>query len=245
MRTLLILSLAALLGACGQPKVEPEFGAKVRAYLLENPEVLVEVSQALEKKQSEQRLQKARLGVSQNRAKLERDGRDRVLNPDGKVTVVEFFDYNCGYCKVIGPQVLAMAKAQPNVRFVFKDMVIFGATSEYAAAGASLAKTPAQYTAIHRAFMTTKPLDDSAVDRILTANGISPAAARAEQNAADHRAYLSDVHALAGELAIDGTPAFVVGDTIVHGADPDRLQAAIAAELRKKKVKTTDIASAG
>ena len=238
MRTLLILSLAALLGACGQPKVEPEFGAKVRAYLLENPEVLLEVSQALEKKQSDERLQKAKLGVSKNRGKLERDGRDRVLNPDGEVTVVEFFDYNCGYCKVIAPQVLAIAKAQPNVRIVLKDMVIFGETSEYAAAGASLATSAAQYTAIHNAFMTTKPLNDAAVDRILVANGITPAAARAQQTDEDRRIYLADVHALAEQMGIDGTPAFIVGDTVIHGADPDQLKAAIAAELRKKK-KTT------
>jgi protein-disulfide isomerase len=218
MRTVLITALALLLAACGQPKVEPEFGAKVRAYLLENPEVLVEVSQALERKQSE--------------------ARDRVLNPNGVITVVQFFDYNCGYCKVIAPEVLAMARSQPNVRFVFKDMVIFGEASEYSAAGAALARSPEQYMVIHNAFMTTKPLTDAAVDRILTAQGINPADARKRQADPARRTYLRDVQELAQEMGIDGTPAFVVGETVIHGADPDGLKAAIAAELRRKN-KTT------
>lgn len=238
MRVLFIAALALTLAACGQPKVEPEFGAKVRAYLLENPEVLVEVSQALEAKQQAERAEKAKASVGRNRNKLERDGRDHVLNPDGDVTVVQFFDYNCGYCKVIAPEILEMARTRPNVRFVFKDMVIFGAASEYAAAGASLARSPAQFASIHNALMTTKPLNEAAVDRILMAHGISPAAARTAMADAQRQTYLRDVQGLASEMGIDGTPAFVIGDNVVHGADPESLKAAIAAELRRKN-KTT------
>lgn len=231
MRLLIIGALALTLAGCGQPKVEPEFGAKVRAYLLENPELLVEMSEALKAKQ-------ARISVQRNQSKLERDGRDHVLNPDGDITVVQFFDYNCGYCKVIAPQILDMARTRPNVRFVFKDMVIFGASSEYAAAAASLARTPAQFTSIHNALMTAKPLNDAAVDRILTAHGIAPAAARAAMADGKRQTYLRDVQTLAHDMGIDGTPAFVVGEAVVHGADPDSLNAAIAAELRRKN-KTT------
>lgn len=238
MRLLFIAALSLVLAACGQPKVEPEFGAKVRAYLLENPEVLVEVSQALEAKQQAEKAEKAKASVGRNRSKLERDARDHVLNPDGEVTVVQFFDYNCGYCKVIAPEILEMARTRPNVRIVFKDMVIFGAASEYAAAAASLARTPAQFSSIHNALMTTKPLNDAAVDRILTAHGISPATARAAMADAGRQTYLRDVQVLASEMGIDGTPAFVVGESVVHGADPASLQAAIAAELRRKN-KTT------
>jgi len=237
MRSAVIISLFALAAAgCSQPepKVDAAFGAKVRAYLLENPEILVEMSEKLQVKQTEARQQKAAMGISANRAKLERDSRDHVINPDGRVTVVQFFDYNCGYCKVIAPQVLEMARQRPEVRFVFKDMVIFGETSEYAAAAASLAKSPAQYAAIHNAFMTTKPLNDAAVDRILTANGISPADARKQQTAAPRRAYIRDVHAVASQLGIEGTPAFIIGDTLIPGADADALKEAIDQALKAK-----------
>lgn len=233
MRILIIGALALALAGCGQPKVEPEFGAKVRAYLLEHPEILIEMSRALEVKQAEERNAKAKASIGRSRDKLERDGRDRVLNPNGRITVVEFFDFNCGYCKVIAPEILEIARTQPDVRIVMKDMVIFGEASEYAAAGASLAKTQQQYIAIHGAFMRTKPLTDEQVDRILTANGVSPADARAAQRSPVRQGYLRDVQALAGEMGIDGTPAFVVGQSVVHGADPDSLKAAIAAEKRK------------
>ena len=238
MRLLFIAALALTLAACGQPKVEPEFGAKVRAYLLENPEVLIEVSQALEAKQQAERAEKAKASIGPNRGKLERDDRDHVLNPGGTVTVVQFFDYNCGYCKVIAPQILEMARSRPDVRFVFKDMVIFGASSEYAAAAAFSARSPAQFSSIHNALMTAKPLNEAAVDRILTAHGIAPATVRATMAGEKWQAYLRDVQSLASDMGIDGTPAFVVGDTLVRGADPDSLKAAIAAEQRRKN-KTT------
>lgn len=234
MRMFIIGAAALALAGCGQPKVEPEFGAKVRAYLLEHPELLVEMSQRLEAKQSAERAEKAKASIGKSKGRLERDRRDRVLNPDGDITLVQFFDYNCGYCKVIAPEVIEIARTQPNVRVVMKDMVIFGEASEYAAAGASLAKTTEQYVAIHNAFMRAKPLTDAQVDRILRDNGLNPADARRVQADPARKVYLRDVQMLASELGIDGTPAFVIGETVVHGADPNGLKAAIAAEKRKR-----------
>lgn len=231
MRTMLIAALAILTTACGSssttPKVDPAFGQKVRAYLLANPEILIEVSTALKTKQ-------ARESLGAYRQQLENDPRDQVLNPDGKITVVELFDYNCGYCKLIAPQILELARTHPQVRFVFKDMVIFGETSEFAAAAASLATSPAAYSALHRDFMAAKPLNDAVAARIMAAHGIDPQAARQAQASAERKRYLQDVHGIASGLGIEGTPAFIVGDTLIPGADPDALKAAIAAELRRK-----------
>ncbi|MDP1737769.1 MAG: DsbA family protein [Caulobacter sp.] len=228
MRSLTILALAATLAACGQPKVEPEFGQKVRAYLLANPEVLVEVQTALRAKQT-------REALAAYRGALEHDPRDRVLNPDGKVTLVAMFDYNCGFCKTIAPEILELARTHPQVRFVFKDMVIFGATSEYAAAAAALARTPTQYIALHRAFMAAKPLNDEVATRIIVAHGLDPAAVRREQASDARRQYLSDVHDIARGLGLEGTPAFIIGDTLIPGADAEAVKVAIAAELRRKR----------
>lgn len=228
MRSLMILALAATLTACGQPRVEPEFGQKVRAYLLANPEVLVEVQTALRAKQV-----KEALGAM--RRELEHDPRDRVINPDGKVTLVVMFDYNCGFCKTIAPEILELARTHPQVRFVFKDMVIFGETSEYAAAAAALARTPAQYVALHRDFMAAKPLNDEVATRIIIAHGLDPAAVRREQASDARKQYLADVHEIASALGLQGTPAFIIGDTLIPGAVPEAIKAAIAAELRRKR----------
>ena len=220
--------LVLALAACGGPKADEAFGQKVRAYLLEHPEVLQEAYEKLQVKQQQDALLSATKALATNRQALERDPRDFVANPDGKITVVEFFDYNCGYCKLIAPEVLALIKANPDVRFVFKDMTIFGEASEYAAAGAELTKPTGKYLAVHRELMSEKPLEDDDVARILTSNGVSPAAARERQQSAEQRRYLEDQHKLAAALGIQGTPAFVVGDVMIPGADPAALKAAIA-----------------
>jgi len=231
MRSMIIAALAALVAACGQPQtapaVDPAFGQKVRAYLLANPEILIEVSNALKTKQ-------ARESIGAYRKQLERDPRDHVLNPQGEITVVELFDYNCGYCKLIAPDVLELARTHPQVRFVFKDMVIFGETSEYTAAATALARTPEQFISLHKAFMAARPLNDAVATRIITEHGLDPAAVRREQASAARKRYFQDVHGIATGLGIEGTPAFIVGDTLIPGADPEALKAAIAAELRRK-----------
>lgn len=230
-----VVALAVLtLAACGEPKADEAFGKKVRAYLLENPEVLQEAYERLQVKQQQQALAAASKAIETNKKALENDPRDFVANPNGKITVVEFFDYNCGYCKLIAPEVLALIRANPDVRFVFKDMTIFGEASEYAAAGAHLTKAGGKYLDVHRAFMAEKPLEDDDVARILTLNGVSPAAARERQQSAEQRKYLEDQHQLAAALGIQGTPAFVVGDVMIPGADPLALKQAIAAVKQGK-----------
>lgn len=236
MRLLKAVATVALLtlAACGEPKADEAFGKKVRAYLLEHPEVLQEAYERLQVKQQEQSLLAASKAIEANKKALENDPRDFVANPNGKITVVEFFDYNCGYCKLIAPEVLALARANPDVRFVFKDMTIFGEASEYAAAGAELTKANGKFLDVHREFMAEKPLEDDDVARILTLHGVSPAAARERQQSAEQRKYLEDQHQLAAALGIQGTPAFVVGDVMIPGADPLALKQAIAAVKKGK-----------
>jgi protein-disulfide isomerase len=248
--SVLALSAALVLSACdrtaGQPaaapaqvqpagevKVDKEFGDKVHAYLLQHPEVLIEMSQALETKQAEAAAAKTRANLPKARVRLERDSRDFVANPKGRVTVVEFYDYNCGYCKLIAPEVMAIVRDNPNVRFVFKDYTLgrFGPTSEYAAAAARALKDKGVFLAAHAEMMSRKPLTDAMVDDLLRRNGIEPSSVRALEATGEQKKYLEDVRALAGDLGLDGTPAFVVGDTVVPGADPERLKAAIAAAL--------------
>ncbi|HYG27470.1 MAG TPA: DsbA family protein [Caulobacteraceae bacterium] len=225
MRAVIAALLTLGLAAC-EPPTDAAFGAKVRAYLLENPEVLQEAYEKLQEKQQAEALKASATALKENRKLLENDARDHVVNPDGKVTVVEFLDYNCGYCKLVAPEVVELAR-DPNVRLVFKDMTIFGEASEYAAA-ASRQASGAKYLALHEAFMAQKPLDQAAVDRILTAQGLSPAAAKARLTSPEQQKYLEDQQKLAAALGIQGTPAFIVGDVLIPGADAEALKAAVA-----------------
>jgi len=246
----LVLILAAGLSACGkdepksvfdkaaEPKVavDKAFGDKVRAYLLENPEVLIEVSNALQLKQMAEAEGATEQAFKANKVKIQRDRRDFVINPNGKVTVVQFYDYNCGYCKVVAPEVLEMARQNPNVRFVFKDFTLgnFGPTSEYAAAAARALGDKGLFADSHAEMMSRKPLTDEMVDDLLRRNGIDPASVRALEASKPQQQYLADVRALAKDLGIDGTPAFFVEGDFISGARPEELKAAIAKALSGK-----------
>lgn len=237
-------SALALVGAlavagCQQAEAQPDaaFGAKVRAYLLANPEVLQEMAVKLQEKERLAQQTAAKDAIAKFRAQLERDPRDIVINPKGEITVVEFFDFNCAYCKLAAPEVVKLIDENPDVRFVFKH---FAFQTEHAITASKVALTQparAQGLALYKELMAQKPLNPEAIDRSLRAVGVDPAAAR---RAADDPAIaqqIEDAHMLAQQLGIDGTPAFVVGDRVVHGADIAGLKAAIAA-TRSAALKT-------
>jgi protein-disulfide isomerase len=221
-------SLAALsLIGCGQAIPDKAFGEKVHAYLIEHPEVLVEMSAKLQEKQTAEKTKNARGAITKYRQALERDPRDFVANPNGSITVVEFFDYRCGYCKLAAPQVVDLIQKNPDVRFVFKDFVIFGHDSEVAARMVLGAKDQGKTIELHKRLMAEKSLDEAAVMRIAQQVGIDLVKARAAGTSEAATQHLADTHALAEALAIEGTPAFLVGDQMIPGADMHALNLAI------------------
>jgi thiol-disulfide isomerase/thioredoxin len=160
-------SIAALsLIGCGQANADKAFGEKVHAYLIEHPEVLVEMSAKLQEKQTAEKTKNARSAMNKYRQALERDPRDFVANPNGSITVVEFFDYRCGYCKLAAPQIVELIQKNPDVRFVFKDFVIFGHDSEVAARMVLGAKDQGKTIELHKRLMAEKSLDEAGVMRI-------------------------------------------------------------------------------
>jgi protein-disulfide isomerase len=221
-------SIAALsLMGCGQANADKAFGEKVHAYLVQHPEVLVEMSAKLQEKQAAEQARNAKSAVNKYRQALERDPRDFVANPNGSITVVEFFDYRCGYCKLAAPQIVELIQKNPDVRFVFKDFVIFGHDSEVAARMVLGAKDQGKTIELHRRLMAEKSLDAAAVMRIAQDLGIDMSKARAAGESAATTQHLADTHALAEALAIEGTPAFFVGDKMIPGADMHALNLAI------------------
>lgn len=232
----LVLSLSALLlvGACKESLSDKRFGSKVRAYLLAHPEVLRETAEALDKKDADDGVAKMTAAINANRAALERDSRDLVVNPGGKITVVQFFDYNCTWCKASAPEVLALMKARPDVRFVFKDWpVVGGAASDHAARVAfGLRAQKGDGIGLYTDFISARPLDADAVERITTSKGLNASALETAANDRGAEKYISDTKALAEKLRLSGTPAFIVGDHVIEGADTQRLKSLIDATKR-------------
>jgi protein-disulfide isomerase len=235
------VALAALGVAACQPHSDANFDARVKAYLMAHPEALRAAIDNMQAKEEADQAKaeasddvKAQAALPALRAALERDPRDFVANPAGKVTVSEFYDYRCPHCINIAPKVVALIRQHPDVRFVFKEMPIFGDTSEHAARAALAAKTQGKdYVGLYDAFMSARPLTDADIDRIAVSKGVDLAAMNAPATLAKANAQLADTASLAKKLAIDGTPGFVVGDTFIRGEDPDALNAAIAAGERK------------
>ena len=223
-----VLAAALALSACN--RADAGFDNKVHAYLLAHPEVIQEAMTALQKKQDAQTALQAKLAIAQNRQAIERDPRDFVANPNGKVTVTEFYDYRCPHCANIAPAVLQIIHDNPDVRVVFKEFPIFGGASIKAAVAAIAVKQAGgDYLGLYHDLMTTKGLDDAAIDRLSRAHGIDPAKLEPASLSPAVSQELQSVRKLATDLGVDGTPAFVIGDTVVSGEDLTGIKAAIVA----------------
>lgn len=225
----LVAVAAAALALSGCQKVDDAaFGQRVRAYLLAHPEVIREAVQKLQENDQAQAAKASTQAVNKFRAQLENDPRDVVVNPNGKITLVEFFDYRCGYCKLAAPEVAKIVQDNPDIRFVMKQFPIFGAESDTAAKIALTPQGRAKGLALYKTLFSEKALEDSILDKDLRSLGIDPAAARkAAENPAIERQLL-DTRALAQNLKIEGTPAFIIGDTLIPGADIEALKTAIS-----------------
>lgn len=224
-----VSALALAISGCSESPSDAAFNAKVRNYLLAHPEVLREAMAKLEENDRAASAKAASAAIKANRAAIERDPRDFVANPNGTITVTEFYDYNCGYCKTISPQVVALIRENPDVRFVFKEFHIFQEPSSLRGARAALlSRRSGRYVQVHQQMMEQKPLQPAHVDAILRANGIDPSPLDNPGALVEIDRQLADIQALAAKLHIDGTPGFVIGDTLVPGADWDAVKAAIA-----------------
>jgi protein-disulfide isomerase len=232
------LAAASLLAlACGQAAAEgftdaqkKEIGEVVRAYLLEHPELLLEVSKELEARQEAEASKGREKALTEHAKQIFRSPADLVGgNPDGDVTVVEFFDYNCGWCKKGLPEILSLIEKDKKLRLVMKEFPIFGGDSDYAAMAALASRNQGKYWQFHVALLAHEgKVTKAAVDQIAGEQGLDVDKLKADMKSPEIARTLAENQELAGKLNISGTPAFVVDSTLVPGYVPaDGLMAAI------------------
>ncbi len=221
------LPLAGLALAGCQKAGDAAFDQRVHAYLMAHPEVIREAALKLAENDRLAAAKATRASMDKYRAQLERDPRDFVANPNGSITVVEFFDYRCGYCKAAAPEVVKLIAENPDVRFVFKEFPIFHQVSDSAAQAVLTPQGKAKGLELYKALMSEPALNDASLDRVLAAKGLDPAATRAAGEQPAIKRQILDTQGLAQALKIDGTPAFIVGDLMIPGADMAALKAAI------------------
>ncbi len=230
--TVLAVTLLALpsLGCSAEPAAtDRAFGERVRAYLLQHPEVIGEALERMQKQEAEKTAADTRAAIASHRREIERDARDPVAGAAaGKVTVTQFFDYRCPYCKVAGAQMQAFIAKRPDVRFVFKEFPILSEQSERAARLALAANLQGKYLPVHTGLMTAPNLNDEIVDDVLRRAGVDVARAKADAKRPEIEKLITENQALARTLGVNGTPAFIVGGRISNGWAPEEIDAAIA-----------------
>jgi protein-disulfide isomerase len=208
----------------------------IHDYLLAHPEVILESVEKYQKQQEQASAQKQSQALVDRREELLHAAADPVIgNPNGDVTIVEFFDYRCPYCKQVEPALEALLGEDRQLRLVYKEFPVLGADSVTASKAALAAKKQGKYDAFHRAMMTLKgQINEAAVFKTAESVGLdverlkrdiaSPEVARALKANSD----------LAKALDIGGTPAFVIGEEIVPGAiDLASLKQMIATARKK------------
>jgi protein-disulfide isomerase len=188
-------------------------------YILENPEIIYRAIQVLQERQQAAQAKAARLALETNREALERDPNSPVGgNPDGDVTVVEFFDYRCPYCKRVAPDVERLTAEDDDVRLVYKEWPILGPESVFAARAALAAREQGRYQDFHDRVMGLREVTEASVTAVAEDLDLDLERLREDMAAPEVQAHLDETARLARELGITGTPAFVIGDEVVPGA---------------------------
>jgi protein-disulfide isomerase len=205
------------------PGQRQEIEGIIKDYLISHPEVMQDVQAALEKRQVEAEVQKAHTAIDKNNATLFNSPHQVVLgNPNGKVTMVEFFDYNCPHCKDAVSDMLDLLKTDHDLRFVLKEFPILTEGSVEAAHVAVAVRmqdpTGAKYLAFHKELFTSRGLVDQA--RALSAAkdvGCDMARVKKDMNSDEVKTTLAQDMKLADALGVSGTPSYVIGDQLLVG----------------------------
>jgi protein-disulfide isomerase len=205
--------------------------ARVRELVYEairdRPEIIVEALELLQQRDQAQQAAAAQSLLSDQRFLLERDPNAPVLgNPDGDVTVVEFFDYNCPFCKRAMPEVQGLLADDGNVRLVYREWPILGEGSDFAARAALASRNQGKYEEFHTALMGLKGrVEEASVLRMAKKIGLDVDQLRTDMGSPEVEAHIATSMQLAQTLGFSGTPSFVIGDARVPGfVEQARLQ---------------------
>jgi protein-disulfide isomerase len=218
---------------------EPDrFEQRVREYLLKNPEVIMEALQILQQRQRAAEAENLKRTIAERSEEILNDPAAPVGgNPAGGVTLVEFFDYNCPYCRRVAPTMVELERADPDLRLVYKEFPILGPGSQFAARAALASKKQGKYVPFHNALMqATEQVSEDSVMEVARTVGLDTEQLTADmQDSAIQEAIARNLQ-LAEALGITGTPSFIIGDEVVPGAvDLRTLQSLIARARREKE----------
>lgn len=214
--------------------------AIIKDFLINNPEVLLEAQNALESKMEKIQADRMAMAIKDNAGELYRPTGSPIVNPKGDVPVIEFFDYNCGYCKKAFGEVAQLVEKDKNVRLILKEFPILSKGSEEASKVALAAKMQNKYWEFHRALLESQgQATEASALRVAEKLGLDMPRLKKDMGSAEVKKEIEDTRQLATKMGIQGTPHFIVGDRIVPGAPENLLELLNkhAADVRKEGCK--------
>jgi len=215
------------------PAQRKELEGIIKDILLNNPELLMEAQTALEAKMEKIQNERMAVAIKDNSAEIFRPTASPIVgNSNGDVTVIEFFDYNCGYCKKAFPDVAQLIDKDKKVKLIPKEFPILAKGSEEASRVALAAKAQGKYWEFHRAMLESQgQANEASALKVAEKLGLDMARLKKDMASPEVKKEIEDTRKLAAKLGIQGTPHFLVGDRIIPGA-PENL-----AELLGQNVK--------
>ncbi len=226
---LLLLSLA---GCAAQPSTAPQaqMEALVKDYLLAHPEVIQQSLSQQAQRDAEAEKARQQATLDQNYDLIAWDPAAPVAgNPKGDVTIVEFLDYHCHYCRQADPAMREMVKQDGNIRLVYHQFPILGPDSALAARSVLAAAKQGKLTPLHEALFRSDKLDEPTIDALAQIIGLDMQRFHADRDSKDTILQIQRDYGLAQALGINGTPGFVIGHTLMTGTgDIDSIKAVVA-----------------
>ena len=201
------------------PGQRTEIEALIKDYLMKNPEIVKEALEELERRQTAEAEAKAKATITTHAELIFRSPDDLVLgNPKGSITIVEFFDYNCGYCKKAIPELATLLAGDSDIRLVIKEFPILSPGSLVAAKAVLAAKRQDKLAEMHLALnQLPGQKDESTVLQIAQSIGLDMQRLKADMEDESVAQILQRTYKLAEDLGINGTPSFLVDDQITPG----------------------------
>jgi len=228
---LVVLALLGPVAANAAELTEADVKRLALEAILENPQIVLDAVAILRQRETEAAAAQTASVLFDQRQLLERDPNAPVLgNPDGDVTIVEFFDYNCPYCRRVAPELEALMAADPNIRIVMREWPILGAGSVVASRVALAARKQGKYAEFHAAMMVIRGrAEEASAMKVARDLGLDIKQLKADMQAANIDEHLATTTALAAQLNFNGTPSFVIGDAMVPGfIDLEQLTSLVA-----------------
>lgn len=218
------------------PAQKTEIDGMIEEYLIKNPDVLLRAIQNVQSWQAAEQSRQQSEAITPVWDALVADSSVPSIGPvDAPVTMIEFFDYHCGYCKRALDGVMEIAEnSDGKVRTIFVELPILREESATAARAALAAAKQGKYIEIHQAFMSNRGLlDEDRINELAQEAGVDVEQMRSDMQSPEINDMLAEYSAMAQSVGISGTPAFIINGTMVSGADMERVDALVQAGLEK------------